>query len=271
MHMRAYAALGLQATYVPFCVKPEALDAALAGLKALGVSGVNVTLPHKENVIALLDEVDDSARAIGAVNTITFDNGRSYGRNTDAPGFIRSLSESGYRISGTHVVVLGAGGAARAVVRGLQAHGARAIHVVARRLTQAQTLVTEMAEFTASASVLTAHAWAELEDVFVGTDLLVQATSATLEGNPQGLSLVQSLPWPSLPKQAWVVDLVYRPRMTVLLEEAVRRGYQVHDGLGMLLYQGALAFEHWLGCAAPVEVMRQCLEEMQPSALIRND
>jgi len=261
MQNAAFRARGLDGNYVCFSVHPDDVADAVRGLKALGVRGANVTVPHKEAVIKWLDDVTPEARAIGAVNTIVRSLDRLVGHNTDAPGLARSLDEAGVEIDGERVLVLGAGGAARAAVVGLAGRGARSIVIAARRLEQSQLLKNELAhvcgrcELSASdmsREVLTAH--------FRETDLLVQSTSATLANAPDAPGFAAQLPIDALPDNASVIDLVYKPRETAVLLRAKERGLKTVDGLGMLLHQGALAFELWTHLPAPIEVMRRVLE-----------
>jgi shikimate dehydrogenase len=261
MHNRAFAALGLDAVYVPFDVLPAQLTAAVAGVRALGLRGLNVTLPHKTTIMALLDRVDPEARAIGAVNTVWFDGAGLCGTNTDAPGLRRALEEGGVQLRGASVTVLGAGGAARAALIGVAQAGAKQIHVTARRAGAAHALVSELATVAGPAE-LTACAWDPpvLQAVFAQTDLLIQATSATLDDGPAALALAAALPWSALPQTAAVVDLVYRPIETTVLRAAKQTGLRTLDGLGMLLHQGAIAFERWTGRSAPLSEMRAALQ-----------
>jgi len=257
MQNAALAALGIAGSYVPFEVKPESLGDAVRGLRALGVDGVNVTLPHKLEVMAFLDEVDPDARAIGAVNTIAREGDRLLGFNTDAPGLVRSLEASGVALRGARVVVLGAGGAARAAAVGIARAGAARIFVAARRPEQAETLITELGSVLGCPS--SAGGMDALATELAGCDLLVQSTSATLHGNPAAQPFADGLPLDALPPGAVVSDLVYQPLRTTVLAAAEARGLRTVDGLGMLLHQGALSFERWTGRQAPVEVMRAAL------------
>jgi shikimate dehydrogenase len=261
MHNRAFASLGLNAMYVPFDVLPQQLTAAVAGLRALGLRGLNVTLPHKTTIMALLDRVDPEARAIGAVNTLWFDGAGLCGTNTDAPGLRRALEEGGVHLNGARVTVLGAGGAARAALVGVAQAGAGRIHVSARRPGAAHTLVSELAA-VASPTELKVCPWEppDLQTAFAETDLLIQATSATLDDGPAALALAAALPWSALPRTAAVVDLVYRPLETTVLRAAKESGLRTLDGLGMLLHQGAIAFERWTGRSAPLPEMRAALQ-----------
>lgn len=257
MHNAAIASLGLDAVYVPFAVHPDSLADALKGVRALGVAGLNVTLPHKQAVMELLDEVDVDARAIGAVNTIVRDGERLVGFNTDAPGLVRSLEEGSVSLPGARVVIVGAGGAARAAVVGLARAGAERIVVASRRAEQSKELLGSLSGVLGCPSeAVTMDA---LADEFARTTLLVQATSATLQGSAHARAFADSLPMDALADGAVVTDLVYKPRVTTVLAAAAERGHRTVDGLGMLLHQGSIAFERWLGVAAPVDVMRGAL------------
>ena len=262
MHSAAFRARGLEATYALFPVHPDDIADAVRGLKALGLRGANVTVPHKESVIAHLDVVTPEARAIGAVNTVVREGDKLIGHNTDAPGLARSLDDAGVELDGARVLVLGAGGAARASVVGLAARGASRIAVAARRVEQAASLVHSLRgscgdTLLEATTLATDTLSAELRD----TTLLVQSTSATLSSSPDAAGFASSLAIELMPSQATVVDLVYRPRMTAVLARAAERGLKVVDGLGMLLHQGALAFELWTHMPAPLEVMKAALDQ----------
>ena len=250
MQEAAFRACGVDARYVRFPVRPEALGDAVRGLRALGIAGANVTVPHKEAVGAHLDAVDAFARRLGAVNTIVREGDRLEGRNTDAPGLVRSLEEAGLQLDGKRALVLGAGGAARAAVAGLEDAGAT-VRVAARRPAQAERLLVDL-ESDGQALAMDA-----LEAAFAETDLLVQATSATMGEHAEAFAA--QLPWDALKEAAAAVDLVYTPRETTVLREAARRGHPTVDGLGMLVHQGALAFEAWTGHPAPLAAMRAAL------------
>jgi shikimate dehydrogenase len=260
MHNRAFEALGLDARYVPFAVAPEHLADAVRGARALGIRGFNITLPHKTAILPWLDEIDPVARAVGAVNTVIRDGDHFRGTNTDAEGLTRALLEAGASISGSRATVLGAGGAARASVVGLARAGATRIYIAARQRERAQALVDDLSAMlpttTLAASDLTDTS---LRTIFSDTELLVQATSATLDGTPAARSFTQGLPLEALPASALVTDLVYKPLQTSLLRAAEARGLVTLDGLGMLLHQGALAFELWTGRPAPIGPMRAAL------------
>lgn len=261
MHSAAFRARGLEATYVCFPVHPDDVADAVRGLKALGVRGANVTVPHKEAVLGYLDAVTPEARAIGAVNTIVREVDRLIGHNTDAPGLARSLDDAGVELAGARALVLGAGGAARASVVGLAGRGATRITVAARRLAQAQALVDALAPVCGDCELRAADlSRATLDAELPDTSLLVQSTSATLASSPDAGGFAASLAIELMPQTATVVDLVYRPRVTTVLARAAERGLNIVDGLGMLLHQGALAFELWTHLPAPLDVMRDALE-----------
>lgn len=261
MHNRAFQTLGIDGLYVPFVVPPDRLVQAVASIRPLNLRGVNITLPHKSTIMALLDRVEPDAQAIGAVNTIFHDGDELVGMNTDAPGLQRALEEPGLQLSAARVVILGAGGAARASVIGLARAGAREICVCARRAPEAESLVSQLTAASAgcrlSSSGLARDA---LSAQFRTADLLVQASSATLDDGPGSAEFTAALPLAELPTHASVVDLVYRPRQTSLLRASEQRGLRTVDGLGMLLHQGAIAFEKWTGRPAPIAAMRAALE-----------
>lgn len=257
MHAAALQHCGIEGRYVACEVAPARLEEALRGLHALGAQGVNLTVPHKEAVLPLLCEVDEVAGRIGAVNTLLRRPEGWAGTNTDAAGYVASLREAGCDPRGLRVAVVGAGGASRAVVAGLQEAGAAHIEVLARRATQATALAADFGVASRPLEALT-----ELSEV----DLLVQATSATLDdaGAGAGAALAQQLPMASLPEAAWVSDLVYLPRRTAVLRAAGAR--RCIDGTGMLIHQGALAFGRWFGVTPPVEAMRMALLASLPVA-----
>ncbi len=260
MHGAAIAVLGLDAVYVPLHVRAEKLPAAVEALSALGFRGVNVTLPHKQTIMALMHELDETAEAIGAVNTVVCEGDALIGRNTDAPGLRRSLEEHGLSLGGMRALVLGAGGAARASVVALAHAGAERIVAASRTVERADQMMRDLASAMRNhASSLESKALASIESALPDMDLVIQATSATLNGGVDAERFAAQLPLEQLPEAAWVVDLVYEPRQTTVLRKASARGLRTVDGLGMLLHQGALSFEHWLGQSPPLGAMREAL------------
>ncbi len=263
MHNAAFAALDLDWCYMPLPVALEPatrIGEAVRGLRALGLRGANVTVPHKQAVMPYLDRLTLAAQAIGAVNTIRLEaDGTLLGDNTDAPGFVADLRDHGIDPAGQRVLVLGAGGSARAAVYGLAAAGSRAITICNRTLDKATTLAAEMQALFPACSILAAHFPAPLAELSASTDLVVNSTSLGM--TPQ----VDGLPWATdvafRPSQT-VYDLIYNPPQTRLLQKATADGAQVIGGLGMLIWQGAIAFEIWTGRAAPIDVMRRTVTEI---------
>lgn len=263
MHNAAFRALGIDATYAPFPVAPDALGTALRGANAMGVRGLNLTLPHKTAIMPLLDIVEPDAQAIGAVNTVMLEDGWLAGANTDAEGLARSLQAAEVQLSGARVTVVGAGGAARASVVGLARAGAARVTVLARRPEAASAMIDSLSEFlpdtTLHAGGMVDDAATAMADTFSETDLLVQATSATLGDTPQAAAFADALPMAALPTTCVVTDLVYKPLQTAVMARATARGLRCVDGMGMLLHQGALAFERWTGQPPPLTVMAEAL------------
>jgi shikimate dehydrogenase len=262
MHNRAFAALGMDAVYVAFSVTPERLEAAVSGARALELRGFNVTLPHKSTIMTWLDAIEPDAAGIGAINTVFRAGPQLRGTNTDALGLTRALNEAAAPLQGASVTVLGAGGAARACVVGLARGGARRVMVAARNPTQADALVAQLAALV-KPTELSVCVWAPapLTAALASSDLLVQATSATLDAGEGGEAFARALPLAALPAHAVVVDIVYSPLDTSLLKAARAHGKQTLDGLGMLLHQAVLSFELWTGRTAPVAEMRAALLE----------
>jgi shikimate dehydrogenase len=266
MHNAAFAHLGLDWAYLPLPVdpaRPDAVAQAVLGLRALGLRGANVTVPHKQAVMPALDQLTPAAQAIGAVNTIVVaEDGALLGDNTDAPGFIADLREHGVDPAGLNVLVLGAGGSARAVVYGLADAGARTIVIANRTVARAATLASALGPQHPGCRIA-AIALDNLPAHAAGADLIVNCTALGM--TPQ----VESSPWPEdLPFRAEqvVYDLVYNPRQTRLLQQAAAAGAQAIGGIGMLVWQGALAFQRWTGQPAPVAVMRAAVDAAQLAA-----
>jgi len=263
MHNAAFTELGLDWGYVPLPVPlepAERIGEAVRGLRALGLRGANVTVPHKQAVMPYLDWLTPAAQAIGAVNTIRVEvDGTLSGDNTDAPGFVADLREHGVDPIGKNVIVLGAGGSARAIVYGLAASGVLDIVIVNRTLAKAESLATQMQALFPNCQIVAQPLAKPLAEAAEQADLIVNTTSLGM--TPQ----IAGLPWPAtIPfrtNQA-VYDLVYNPPQTRLLQKAAADGVLAINGLGMLIWQGALAFERWTGIAAPVDVMRRTVTEI---------
>ena len=249
MHNAAFREAKLDYTYVPFPVQPERLAQAVDAIRALNLAGANVTIPHKVAVMQYLDEIDRDALKVGAVNTIVNVQGRLVGYNTDGQGFIRSLEEQGIGVKDAKVVLLGAGGAARAVVDALLSAGAALVTIAARSGDKASTLASHY-----SGSAVTGMDWQSeaLSLRLAECDLLINATPL---GMAPDLEKMPPVNWPVLASQALVCDLIYNPLMTRFLQQAKERGHRVVTGEGMLAGQGALAFQIWTKTAAPYDVM----------------
>lgn len=245
MHNTAFEKLGLDCCYVTFLVKPEFLRDAVKSISALNLAGVNVTVPHKERVISFLDEVDKEASFIGAVNTIVNDNGRLKGYNTDGRGFMRSLSEARISVSRKKVLIVGAGGASRAIGYYLCQSASRLfLYDIDKK--KARKLISDLNKIRGNVSFFSS----QLEAI----DIIINATPLGLKKNdplPIDVNLVK-------PKHV-ICDLIYKK--TPLLEKASKRGCKTLNGLGMLLWQGVFAFELWTGRRPPVDVMRKALAQ----------
>ena len=261
MHNAAFEALGIQAVYVPFSVKPEDLGKATMSLRALNVSGVNVTLPHKGAVTEFIDEIDAGAKRIGAVNTIVHRNRKLYGYNTDGPGFLLSLHKDGhFDPSGKKIVLLGAGGAASAVALSLAEAGVRRLVIANRNKTRAEVLAKRVRKYFDRETLPVAmDETRALYWLIRESDMLINATSVGL-GAAERLGINPN----SLHPKLFVFDLVYRE--TALLKMAKRKGLKTLDGLGMLVSQGARSFELFTGKRAPFRVMRNAVENVLKSA-----
>jgi shikimate dehydrogenase len=256
MHNAAFDYLGLDWRYVPMPVDagaPGAIGQALAGLRALGLRGANVTVPHKQAVMPYLDRLEPAAQVIGAVNTIVVaPDGTLTGDNTDAAGFVSDLREHGVELEDQYVLVLGAGGSARAVVYGLACAKVARIAIANRTLETAQSLVAALQPL-APGCPMQAFALTDLPRLAARADVIVNCTTLGMTPN------VDTTPWPAdvpFGSGQVVYDLVYNPPHTRLLRQAVQDGARAIGGLGMLVWQGALAFERWTGRPAPVDVMR---------------
>ena len=254
MHEAAYAELGLNWRYLTIEVLPADLGAAMAGLRAFNMRGVNLTIPHKVAVLPYLDEVRPAAALMGAVNTVVREGQRLIGENTDGKGFMTALTgDAGVDPRGKRVLVLGAGGAARALTIELALAGAAEIAIVNRGPERGRELAELLGSRTPARSEYLA--WTGSFPVPEGTQILVNATSIGLFPN---VGEKPDIDYSSIEPGTVVCDVIHTP-MTPFLEEAQGRGAQTVDGLGMLVYQGAIGFKLWTGLDAPVPVMRQAL------------
>ena len=248
----AFRERGLDLVYLAFDVLPDGLEAALRGLEAVGFRGANVTVPHKEAVLPFLDEVAPLVATVGAVNTLVYRDGTLRGHNTDVEGFLQAL-ETGWRRpdEGDTCLVLGAGGAGRAVVAGLLAAGAGRVLLYNRTARRAEDLCSASVDWGEGGCETVAAA--ELSEALRQAKLVVNATSIGLKDGVKSYPLCAD----ELTEEHVVMDLVYGSEPTPLLQEARKRGASTIDGREMLVRQAALAFELWTGISAPVEVMRR--------------
>lgn len=252
MHRAAFAHAGLRGEYEAVRVPPEGLRDALERLRQPGVLGANLSLPHKEAALPDLDALTPGARAIGAVNTVIHRDGRLTGENTDAPGLLAALRDANAPAQ-SHVVVLGAGGAARAAVYVAREHLGRDVSVVNRTRARAEELA---AAWTTPGPQVRAADPSEVP--WDEVSLIVNASSAGLS-NPEQTPL-PDFDFPRLSTHALVYDMVYKPRETRLMAEARRAGLRAENGLGMLAHQARLAFAAWTGADVPVGVFLEALE-----------
>lgn len=258
IHTSAYSESQLDWTYLAFSVKPEDLEEAFIGFQALGGRGLNITIPHKQKVMRLLDEVSEEARLIGAVNTVLFRDGRSLGYNTDGPGFVRALrEEKDFLLDGMRVCLIGAGGAGRAVAVQSALSGIARIDIADLDSNRAEELSDWInQEIRAGLSGVFRVGSREGDEIIAAADLVVDATPLGLKPNDP-ISFDPVL----LNHGALVMDLVYNPPETELLAAARDLGIDTLNGLGMLIHQAALAWEIWTGEPAPIEVMKEAAQK----------
>jgi shikimate dehydrogenase len=253
LHNHWLAEHGLSGAYVPLAIAPGALGPALRALHPLNFSGCNLTIPHKQEALAIVDEIDETARRIGAISCVTVRaDGSLHGANNDCYGFIENIAEAepGFSFDSSPVVVMGAGGGARAVVWALAQRGAKEIRLVNRTFSRAQKLADDFG------APVRAIDWAQRHEALEGARLLVNTTSQGMVGmEPLDLALE------TLPSAALVVDIIYTPLETPLLAAARLRGNRTLNGLGMLLHQGRPAWQSWFGIEPKVTQRLRALIE----------
>ena len=244
---------GMAGTYVPLAIRPEGLAAALRAIHPLGFSGCNLTIPHKQEALNIVDEVDAAARRIGAISCVTVrPDGALIGSNNDAFGFIRNLQQAfpDWRADAGPVLVIGAGGGARAVCYGLMEQGAEEIRLVNRHFERAREIADEFGAQNR------AYPWQQRNEVMAGAALVVNTTSQGMVGQP-ALEVDLDL----LPEHALAADIVYTPLETPFLKAARQRGKRTVNGLGMLLHQGPRAWQAWFGIEPAVTAELRALVE----------
>lgn len=257
MHNAAIQALGVDFVYLPFAIAPADLPDAIKGFAAIGLQGFSVTIPHKQAIMPLLAEISPVAQAIGAVNTVCWAETGWYGTNTDAEGFLAPLKQMNRTWNQTTAVVLGNGGAARAVVAGCAELGCAQIQVVGRNLEKLQAF-DQSWQGSSFANQISVHTWEQLPQLLPQAGLVVNTTPIGMHPHEQSSPLAAA-ELQRLAADTIVYDLIYTPRPTLLLQQAQQQGATVIDGLEMLVQQGAVALQLWLRQPAPVEVMRQAL------------
>ena len=257
IHNAAFAALELDYAYIPLPVQPDDLGQVVTGLKTMGFVGANVTIPHKVTIMPYLDELDASAQLAGAVNTIVITAGRSIGYNTDAQGFIHSLTTKSIPVKGKTAVIMGAGGAARAVICGLAAAGIDRIIIGTRSAAKLQEFVKLLPEKT----TIQGYDWhgEDFVNALTQCDILINCTPI---GMSSSLEVQLPIHWKDVKSTAIVCDLIYNPPVTQFLADAQSRGHRTMNGAGMLVEQGALAFELWTKEKAPRSIMFAILSKI---------
>lgn len=254
MHNRVFEKLGMDYCYMPVEVAAADLGAVFCGLTKMNVAGFNVTIPHKLQIMEFLDEIDPLAETIGAVNTICIRNGRTRGYNTDGEGFVRSLEEKAdISVQGKRFFILGCGGAVRAIAMTLAFKGAEKIYLCNRTQQKAESLTEEINKKITNCVEVVGRATDTIAPFLKECDVLINGTKLGMHPDINSTPIDKVL----LSKNLIVSDIVYNPLMTRLLKNALDSGCTVVDGLGMLIYQGAAAFQLWTGVEPLVEEMSE--------------
>lgn len=248
MHNDLFSFYNIDAHYLPFQVKEEDLEDAIKGLKAIDVGGFNITVPHKSKIIPLLDEIDELAASIGAVNTVVNQGGKLIGYNTDGPGFLKGLNAYLPTVAGKRVLVIGAGGAARAIYFTLAKENPNKVDIANRTIATAAKLI-EACPYSISSGAYTLE---EAEGMAGQYDLIIQTTSIGM--SPKIDEQIMKLK--NINNQALVCDIIYNPLQTKFLQDAVRSDANIQNGIEMFVFQGALAFEKWTGIFPDIQRMR---------------
>ncbi len=257
MHNAAIQSLGVDYVYVPFPIKAEELATAIAGLAAIGIIGFNVTIPHKQAIIPLLADITSTARLVGAVNTVWHTAAGWQGTNTDIAGFVAPLKDFKRNWQNITPIILGCGGAARAVVVGLAQMGCHEIHVLGRDLDKLEQFQQSWANSSLTDSI-NVHSWTELPHLVSMAELIVNTTPVGMPHQSDRTPVSAEL-LAKLPANAIAYDLIYTPNPTQFLKDARQQGATIIDGLEMLVQQGAAALQLWLEQPVPIDTMRQSL------------
>ena len=254
MEEAAFAACGLNYRYLTLKVTKEDFDTAMKAIHAFHMRGMNLTMPHKINVLPYLDELSEAARIIGAVNTIVVQNGRLFGENTDGKGFVQALKNSGVTLEGKRIVMLGAGGAARAIAVECALAGAATVTVLNRTEERAKELAEVLSQHTKTKAA--GGKLQPCQKIPADTDILINATCIGLHPDADQKP---DIDYDTVLDSMVVSDVVFNPADTLFLQEAAKRGARTVNGLGMLACQGALNFTLWTGVEAPLNVMEETL------------
>lgn len=253
MHNDLFQNYSIDAHYFPFHVKKEELRNAVCGMKTLGVSGFNITVPHKVAIIPLLDQIDSLASAIGAVNTVVNVDGQLIGYNTDGSGYVKGLADHVTNLKDQKVLIIGAGGAARALYFSLAKAGVIRLDICNRTIENAAKLIKECPYHVDSNAIEKEEA----ERVLGEYDVIIQTTSIGMEPNIEDFPLKLD----NLRAGAFVSDIIYNPLETALLREAKKKNANIQNGIDMFVFQGALAFELWTGIFPDTDRMKRIVEQ----------
>lgn len=254
MEEAAYQACGLNYRYLTLKVTKDDFDDAMKSIRALNMKGMNLTMPHKINVIPYLDEISEAAGIIGAVNTIVVRDGKLFGENTDGKGFVQALKNKGISLTNKKIVILGAGGAAKAIAVECALEGAALVTIINRTKERAEELASVLKQHTKACSA--GIQWVPRQKIPVDTDILINATSIGLMPDADAKP---DIDYDTVLSHMVVSDVVFNPAETLFLKEAAARGAKTVNGLGMLACQGALNFTLWTGVEAPLDLMEETL------------
>lgn len=257
MHNSAFRKLALDYAYLAFEIEDGFLEDAINAMKIFKAKGFNITMPYKEKVIDFLDAVSEDAQIIGSVNTVLNDNGKLVGYNTDGRGFIKALEESKMEYKGKKIVIAGAGGAAKAIAVQLAFEGAKEVVVLNRTLSNADEIANNINEniHTCNARALEFHE-SSLKEELQNANIFVNCTPIGMKSNVDE-SIISDIS--TLHKDLFVADIIYDPLKTKLLSMAEKAGCRTMNGIGMIIYQGALAFKIWTGEDMPIELVKKVL------------
>lgn len=256
MEEAAFAAAGLDYRYLTIRVKRQDLGAAMAAVRALNMRGINLTIPHKVEVLRYVDDLSDSARIIGAVNTIVNQNGKLVGDNTDGKGFLSALSDAGCHVDGKAVAILGAGGAARAIAVEAALAGAKSVCIINRSRERGEALAKLVRDRTSASGRYLP--WEPEMEIPQDTDILVNATSVGLYPH---VGDCPDMDYDTVTEHMVVSDVVFNDPNTVFLRQSASRGAKTVNGLGMLVHQGAVNFELWTGKKPDIRLMEDVLKK----------